>query len=368
MKTNAFVTTEENPFSYQTIVLDEPNADEVLVKVIATGVCHTDSAVIGNVMPTPKPAVLGHEGAGIVEKVGEHVTHVKEGDHVVLGFTYCGECKNCLDGNAGACENFVALNLLGRNQKNETPLHTEDGEDISQFFGQSSFSNYVTANEKNIVKVDDEVDLRYLGPLGCGFMTGSGAVFNSLQPKPGSSFIVFGVGTVGLSAIMAAKLSNCYPIIAVDIFDSRLDLAMELGATHTINSKEQDVVEKVHEINGAGVNYAFETTGVPDVILSALRSLAVKGECATVAVNDKEVSLNVTNDIMRNALTLKGVLEGDAMPQLLIPELVQFFKRGQYPMDKMVKFYQPDEIGQAFEDSRTGNTIKPIVVFDASFQ
>ena len=167
---------------------------------------------------------------------------------------------------------------------------------------------------------------------------------------------------------MAAKLSNCYPIIAVDIFDSRLDLAMELGATHTINSKEHDVVEKVHEINGAGVNYAFETTGVPDVILSALRSLAVKGECATVAVNDKEVSLNVTNDIMRNALTLKGVLEGDAMPQLLIPELVKFFKRGQYPMDKMVKFYQPDEIGQAFEDSRTGNTIKPIVVFDASFQ
>ncbi|WP_102707861.1 NAD(P)-dependent alcohol dehydrogenase [Terribacillus saccharophilus] len=367
MEIQAMLTNEESDFNKQTLQLDEPKADEVLVRIVASGVCHTDATVLDGSLPVPYPAVLGHEGSGIVERVGSNVTTVEPGDHVVLGFSYCGHCDNCLEGNAGGCENMMELNFAGKNKYGVSPIHKEEQE-VSQFFGQSSFATYSTVDEKNVVKIDKEADLRLLGPLGCGLMTGSGTVLNSLAPEAGTSFVVFGTGAVGLSGMMAAKIAGCYPIIAVDIHDSRLELAKELGATHTINSKNEDPAEKIKEITGKGAHYSLETTGVPEVTLSAIRCLRVKGECATVAVGKRDLTINVTNEIMTKAVTLKGVVEGDAVPQLIIPKLVKFYQNGQFPFDKLVKFYEMDDIQQAFEDSANGSTIKPILIIDKEYQ
>ncbi|SEN50427.1 aryl-alcohol dehydrogenase [Terribacillus saccharophilus] len=367
MEIQAMLTTEESDFKKQTLQLAEPKADEVLVRIVASGVCHTDATVLDGSLPVPYPAVLGHEGSGIVERVGSNVTTVEPGDHVVLGFSYCGHCDNCLEGNAGGCENMMELNFAGKNKYGVSPIHKEEQE-VSQFFGQSSFATYSTVDEKNVVKIDKEADLRLLGPLGCGLMTGSGTVLNSLAPEAGTSFVVFGTGAVGLSGMMAAKIAGCYPIIAVDIHESRLELAKELGATHTINSKNEDPAEKIKEITGKGAHYSLETTGVPEVTLSAIRCLRVKGECATVAVGKRDLTINVTNEIMTKAVTLKGVVEGDAVPQLIIPKLVKFYQNGQFPFDKLVKFYEMDDIQQAFEDSANGSTIKPILIIDKEYQ
>ncbi|WP_413364301.1 NAD(P)-dependent alcohol dehydrogenase [Lysinibacillus sp. 3P01SB] len=367
MKIQAMMTTPEKHFQKQSLHLAEPQAGEVMVRLVASGVCHTDATVLDHTIPVPYPVVLGHEGSGIVEKVGANVSTVKPGDHVVLGFSYCGSCDNCLEGNAGGCENMIPLNFGGKNQRGVTPLSTEENAEVSQFFGQSSFATYTTVDEKNIVKVDKSVDLRYLGPFGCGIMTGSGTVLNSLDPEPGNSFVVFGTGAVGLSGLLAAKIAGCYPIIAVDIHDSRLELAKELGATHTINSKNEDPVEKIKEITEKGAHYSFETTGVPEVTLASLRCLRVKGTCATVAVGKRDLTFNVFNDVVANALTLRGVIEGDAVPQLLIPKLVTFYKNGQFPIEKMVKFYDLEDIDQAFADSANGSVIKPILIIDKEY-
>lgn len=368
MKINAMVTTPNKDFQKQTLNLAEPKAGEVLVRLVASGVCHTDATVLDKTIPVPYPVVLGHEGAGIVEKVGENISTVKPGDHVVLGFAYCGACDNCLEGNAGGCENMIPLNFGGKNQSGTTPLTTEENQDVSLFFGQSSFATYTTVAENNIVKVDKDVDLRFLGPFGCGIMTGSGTVFNSINPEPGNSLVVFGTGAVGLSGMLAAKIAGCYPIIAVDIHDSRLALAKELGATHIINSKNEDPVEKIKEITGKGAHYSFETTGVPEVTLAALRCLRVKGTCATVAVGKRDLTFNVFNDVVANALTLRGVIEGDAVPQLIIPKLVSFYKNGQFPIEKLVKFYELEDVAQAFTDSANGSAIKPIVIIDKEYK
>jgi aryl-alcohol dehydrogenase len=368
MKIQAMVTTPEKDFQKQTLNLAEPKAGEVLVRLVASGVCHTDATVLDHTIPVPYPVVLGHEGSGIVEKVGENVTTVKPGDHVVLGFSYCGVCDNCLDGNAGGCENMIPLNFGGKNQQGITPLSTEENQEVSQFFGQSSFATYSTVDEKNVVKVDKDVDLRYLGPFGCGIMTGAGTVLNSLQAEPGNSFVVFGTGAVGLSGLLAAKISGCHPIIAVDIHDSRLELARELGATHTINSKHEDPVAKIKEITGKGAHYSFETTGVPEVTLAGLRCLRVKGKCATVAVGKRDLTFNVFNEVVANALTLHGVIEGDAVPQLIIPKLVSFYKNGQFPIEKLVKFYELEDVDQAFIDSSNGSAIKPILIIDKEYK
>lgn len=362
MKTRAIVSTPEKDFDIQEIVLDDIKEDEILVKIVASGICHTDATVLDGTMPTPRPVVLGHEGSGIVEQVGSGVTTVQPGDHVVLGFAYCGHCENCRGGNAGACDNMMELNFSGKNKRNTTPLHDDKHADVSQFFGQSSFAYHAVVGENNVVKVPQELDLRLLGPLGCGIMTGSGTVLNSLAPKPGSSLVVFGTGAVGLSGLMAARIAGCTTIIAVDIHDSRLELARELGATHTINSRNEDPVERIREITGGGAEYSFETTGVNTVTLQSIQCLKIKGTMATVAVGKKDLTINVTGEIVTKSVTIKGVIEGDAVPQLFIPKLIDFYRNGRFPFDKLVKFYDFEDVTQAFEDSKNGSTIKPIIV------
>ncbi len=371
MKVKAAVLEGVNEsFKVTEVELDKPQSNEVLVKLVASGVCHTDATVADGTVPLPLPAILGHEGSGIVEEVGPDVQNFKKGDHVVIGFASCGECKYCKAGRPGACVRFAELNMGSGEMKDHTHrLHTEDGKDISNFFGQSSLATYAVTDTNNLVKVPDEIDLRYLGPLGCGFMTGSGSVLNALDPEAGSNLAVFGTGAVGLAGIMAGNVANCAHVIAVDINDERLELAKTLGATDSINSKNEEVIDRIKEITeGSMIDYALDTTGVPAVIENALRSLAIAGQLAPIAVSPKDITINPLNDLLMPSRTIKGVIEGDAVPQTFIPKLVSFYKAGKFPIDKLTKFYSLDQVDQAFADSKNGKTVKPVIVLDQSYK
>jgi aryl-alcohol dehydrogenase len=348
-------------FQIENITIDEPKDNEALIKIVGSGLCHTDLVARDQHYPVPLPAVLGHEGSGIVEKVGRSVTSVEVGDHVVLAYAYCGKCRQCLIGKPFACEQFFRLNFQGQMRDDTHRLH-QNGQGLSVLFGQSSFGTYAVAHENNLVKVDKDVDLALLGPLGCGIQTGAGAVLNRLKPDAGSSIAIFGAGAVGLSSVMAAQAISCGTIIAVDIHDNRLELAKELGATHTVNSKQVDAVEEIRKITGGGVNYSVETAGHAMVGRQAFDALTFRGTMAYIGAPKMGTDLSIDiNDMIVLNKTVTGVVEGDSVPQIFIPQLISLYKQGKFPFDKLVKYYPLEEINQAVADSTSGKTIKAII-------
>lgn len=361
--TAAVVRRKGGPFNIETLQLDAPRADEVLVRIVATGMCHTDMVVRDQVYPVPQPIVLGHEGAGIVESVGAAVTKVQPGDHVVLSFLACGRCRQCQEGRPANCLNFNAHNFSGGRVDGTHSLHGGEGEVHDHFFGQSSFSTLALANERNVVKVRDDAPLELLGPLGCGIQTGAGAVMNSLKIGPGASFAAFGAGAVGLSAVMAARAVGATTIIAVDIVPSRLALAKEVGATHAVDAREQDSVAAIKEITGgSGVQFSLETTALSSVVRQAVDALGVRGMCGIVgaAPPGTDIKLDVT-EFMQMSKTLYGIIEGDSVPDIFIPQLVDLYMQGRFPFDRLIKFYPLDRINEAASDSERGLAVKPII-------
>lgn len=357
--TTAIAKSQGKPLSIEKAELDNPKQNEVLVKVVASGICHTDAAGRDLGM-TPYPVALGHEGAGIVEQVGDGVSTVKPGDHVVLSFSYCGHCENCLTGHPANCFHLNELNFGGHNFDGTHRIHDASGNNISTFFGQSSFSTYSVVDENSVTKVSNAVDISLLGPLGCGFQTGAGTVLNYLKPEFGSSIIIFGTGAVGLSALMAAKIVGLDNIIAVDIHENRLKLAKTLGATKTINSQQEDINEVISKLTPNGIDYSIDTTGVPSVIKEAVSALKPSGTCALLGIAG-DVTFNIQQDIMGESKHVVGVIEGDAIPQLFIPKLIKYYQKGMFPFDKLISFYNFEDINQAFSDSASGSVIKPIV-------
>jgi len=352
------------PFQIEEVELDDLRSNEVLVRIVGTGLCHTD-LFFKNDVPIPLPAVYGHEGAGIVEKVGERVSVVKPGDHVALSYNSCGECKNCLRGMPFYCVNFNGLNYGGARADGSMPI-TKDGIPLyGSFFGQSSLANFSLTTERNIVKVPEDVPLEILGPLGCGVMTGAGTVINALKVSAGSSIAVFGTGAVGLSAVMAAKTAGCTCIIGIDIKPNRLELAKEFGATHVINSAEKNAVDGIKAITGSGTDYSIESTGVPAVVRQAIDALDLTGRCALLGTSPigTEASFNM-NEVLGAGKGVIGVIEGESIPQIFIPQLIELYKQGKFPFDKLIKFYDSKDINKAVEDSEKGVTLKPVIRFD----
>ncbi|HET7060769.1 MAG TPA: NAD(P)-dependent alcohol dehydrogenase [Nitrosospira sp.] len=361
----AVVREKGGPFSVENLLMDEPYPEEVLVRVIATGMCHTDMVARDQLYDVPLPIVLGHEGAGIVEHAGSSVKKVAAGDHVVLTFMWCGHCNPCLRGDLTYCENFYPLNFGGAREDGSTSTYEDEGRRKplhDHFFGQSSFGTFALVHERNVIKVPKDVPLELLGPLGCGIQTGAGAVLNALKVSPGSSFAVFGGGAVGLSAVMAARAAGAAIIIVADVVPSRLTLAKDLGATHMVNSRESDAVAAVREITSEGANFTLESSGRPEVLRQAIDALAIRGTCAIVGAPalGTEASFDV-NGVMTTGKRIIGVIEGDSTPDLFIPSLVELYKLGRFPFDKLVKFYTLEQINQAAEDSEKGVTIKPII-------
>ncbi|MCF8094106.1 MAG: NAD(P)-dependent alcohol dehydrogenase [Desulfobacteraceae bacterium] len=357
----AVVYKKSDEFNIEKLKLSDPNEDEVIVRIIGSGICHTDLAARDQHLPIPLPSVFGHEGAGVIEKTGTKVSKVKPGDHVILSWGCCGKCPSCKAGLAPYCHNFFLYNFSGARPDGTTTLRKGDQEIHGSFFGQSSFADFALASEKNVVKVGKDVPLEILGPLGCGVQTGAGAVMNTLDVSPGDSVAVFGAGTVGMSAIMAANVCGCTTVIGIDRNPERLELAKELGATHTVNADETDPVEAVQSITGGGPNYTIECVGNPKVLRQAVDALPLCGVCALLGVVAPGTEVGLDMDRIMNGRTVKGVIEGDAIPDLFIPRLIDLYRKGRFPFDRLIKFYPFEEIEKAVEDMEKGSVIKPVL-------
>lgn len=350
------------------IDLHEVGPTDLQIHMVASGICHSDEAIRKGDASLGYPVILGHEGAGIVEKVGSEVKNFEVGDHVILSFYSDGTCDNCLKGMPTKCRSYAQYNLSGVRADGEDHFQ-ENGQHISDMFNQSSFTTTTVVDQRNAVKIDKSFDLRKVGPLGCGYVTGSGTVLNTLKPKPGDTIAVFGTGAVGLAAMMAGRISGCIKVIAIDIVPERLELAKELGATHTINSKQEDAVAKIKELTGGyGVDWTVDTTGLPAVIKNAIAALAQGGTCAAIAVTPHLIELSTWNDLCVDDKKVVGVNMGDSIPQIDIPRLLEFYKLGWFDFDKTEKFYDFEEINQANADSVSGKTIKPVLIIDKDYQ
>ncbi|WLW50009.1 NAD(P)-dependent alcohol dehydrogenase [Streptomyces sp. YU58] len=361
----AVVESGGAPFTLSDVVLDGPGPHEAVVRMVAAGLCHTDLGVASGGLPFPLPGVLGHEGAGVVEAVGSAVTGIAPGDHVVLSFTSCGACRNCDGGHPAYCSTWLPLNLIGGRRADGTSPISRAGEPLGgHFFGQSSFAERAVVNDRSLVKVDADVPLESIAPLGCGVQTGVGAVWNVLKPATGSTVVVLGAGAVGLSAVMAAALTPATTVVAVDRVGERLSLAKELGATHTVDAGERDLGEALAEITGGrGADGVVETTGNVGVLRQGVDALAARGTVVVVGAPPfgTEVALDVNG--LLGGKQVVGLTLGDAETQSFIPALVELVKDGRLPLDRLISTYPFADIDQAVRDMRAGKAIKPVLTF-----
>ena len=365
MQIKAAVTEAKGaPFIIEDLDLAEPLTGEIVVRMVAAGICHSDMSARDQYAPFPLPIVLGHKGAGVVDKIGAGVTKLAVGDHVVLSRMTCGTCPDCLNGRSNFCVSSGPLNSSGCRHDGSTGL-SRDGEAINgQFFGQSSFSTYALAHERNATKLDPSFDLKLAPVFACGVLTGAGAVLNGLRPEAGTSIVVYGAGTVGLAAMLAARLSGCATIIVVDRNAERLTLAMELGATHVIVAGEGSSASAVHEIVPGGVDFAIEATGVASVARAAVDSLRSGGHCGMLGVGPP--GQQITFDHMHLALlgiSISGFPTGLSEPDVIIPRLIKLYQQGRFPVNRLIKTYPFEDIEQAVRDSSEGKTIKPVLLF-----
>ncbi|MEN7538674.1 NAD(P)-dependent alcohol dehydrogenase [Aurantiacibacter flavus] len=352
------------PFAIEDVELDDLRPDELRVRVVACGVCHTDMAVRDEQLPVPHPVVLGHEGAGIVEEVGSDVTVAKPGDRVVMSFNSCGTCPSCEVDAPTYCYNFFPHNWSGA-RVDGSPVMFKGGEKMNaNFFGQSSFATHAIAHQLNTVKVPDSaahIPLERLAPIGCGLMTGAGAVLRSMKVREGMPIAVFGAGTVGMAAIMAAKIAGANPIIAVDLNDGRLELAKELGATHAFNGKD-DAIGKIKDLVPQGLGYAFDTTGINTIIEDAWSLLAPMGICGIVGASDPKADLTFNEaEFMGGGRRVMGILGGDSDVGGFLVELLDYHVKGQFPFEKLIGYFDFSEINEAIEASENGSVVKPVL-------
>jgi aryl-alcohol dehydrogenase len=340
------------PLKIESLEMEGPRDDEVLVRIVATGICHTDIDYCDDWDERDEPVVLGHEGAGVVEQVGKAVRSAKRGDHIVLSYQSCGRCRPCRSGQPTACRRFYEANFGFRRLDGSNALQRSGVR--GHFFGQSSFATHSLATERNIVQVRQDLPLDILSPLGCGIQIGAGTVMNSLRVSQGESIAIFGTGAVGLAAVMAARIVGANPIIGVDRNSMRLELALELGATHVVDNRHEDIASRISDITGGSVDYVLEITGAPGMLQLAIEVLNPRG---TVALFTGESG---PGSLPEDKKTI-SIVEGDAVPQVFIPKLISLYQAGVFPFDRLEKFYGFNEINQAIADARWGDTIKPVL-------
>lgn len=341
--------------------LEAPRAGEVLVRIATAGICHTDlRAHAGVIALTPKPVVLGHEGAGIVEAVGEAVRHVKPGDRVVLSGSSCGHCSRCRAQLPSYCMEGMHRSFAASRLDGSVALRS-DGEPVhSHFFGQSSFATHAVADARGAVKLPQDVPFSVASPLGCGVITGAGAVLRSYGLRAGQDFAVFGAGGVGLSAVMAARIAGARRIVAVEPLESRRALALELGATDVVDPAAGDVVAAVRAACPDGVDFALNTTTLPAVFEAGQRVLAARGVLGFVSGTAQPFAFPLY-PLLVGGQSLRGLVGGDADPQSFIPLLLDYWRQGRFPVERLVRVFPFAQIGAAFEACRTGEAIKPVL-------
>lgn len=366
MRTLAAVArAPDSDFRIETLELGDPGSGEILVRVEGVGLCHTDLIFRDQFIPYPQPSVLGHEGAGIVEAVGPDVAGIGVGDAVILGFSSCGECGQCHDGTPSYCRDFVPLNYSGARPDGSTAFSDANGAIGSHFFGQSSFARHTIVRARNAVRIrDSTLPVAILGPLGCGLQTGAGAVLRSMDCEPGKAIAIWGGGPVGMAAVMAARIRGCAQIILVEPFEARRELGAELGATHTLDPRQEGLREAIREIVPGGLHYALDTSGNLGALDDALNSLASRGVLALVGVPktaEDAFSVNIAQQITYG-LTTMGIIEGDSDPQAFLPELLEYQRLGLFPFERLITTYPLSEINRATAEQAAGKCVKAVLL------
>jgi aryl-alcohol dehydrogenase len=363
--TAAVVEEKDSAFDLIEVELDEPRSDEMIVRIVAAGMCHTDLSARTGATPFPLPAVLGHEGAGIVESVGSQVSEFVPGDRVILSFDSCGTCSGCQSGRPVYCKHWVPLNLLGGSRLDgSATVRRSAGEVHGHFFGQSSFASHALVHARAAVRAPDDIDLDVLAPLGCSVQTGVGAILNVARPEPGSTLVVFGAGGVGLAAVLGAVLTPLSRIVVVDVNPSRLELASELGATHTIDANEIDPAEAIRDLtNGEGADYAVETSGRLAVLEGAMASLTAAGTCVVIGAPPlgSTLPVDVTN-LLGRGIRMRGTNQGDSNPTQFLPRLMKLHREGRLPFDRLIHRFPFEKINEAAAEAAAGTAIKPVLV------
>lgn len=365
--TAAVARTAGGDFTLETVDLDDPRPDEIRVRIHAVGVCHTDLVAREGAMPFALPAVLGHEGAGVVESVGAAVTKVAPGDRVAITFRSCGQCDRCASGDPAYCYSMPALNYIGMRPDGSKAIHKDGADMASNFFGQSSFATYALAYERNVLKLPADIPFEIAAPLGCGIQTGAGGVILALAAPKGSSILITGGGAVGLSAVMGAAIQGCASIIVVEPHAARRELALSLGATHAIDPLAQtDLAAAVRTLLPNGVDFAFDTTGRPEILQGVMACLAPKGVFGIVGIPPAGTPMpGDLGTVLTFGQTVRGIIEGDSDPDDFIPQLIDYWRAGKLPLEKLVRTFPFAEINQAIAAQHHGDCVKVVLVTEA---
>jgi Zn-dependent alcohol dehydrogenase len=364
MRTTAAVTEERGAaFLTQDVIVDDPRRGEVRVELAACGVCHTDAVARDGDLPFPNPGVLGHEGVGRVEAVGDGVTSVSVGDAVLLGWPWCGQCRNCLAGHPRYCLDLGPLLVGGSRADGTTALSRPDGTPLhSHFFGQSSFARHAVVAERSLVPVVTSAPLEAVGVLACGIATGAGAVLNALALQPGSSLVVFGAGAVGLAAVMAARLTPSTTIIAVEPNSNRRELARRYGATEVIDPRTVDnVVATIHEICGGAADATLDCTGIAPVIRQAIDSVGMLGTAVLIGAAPSGAEFSADHLTTLWGKRIIGTLGGESQTSRFVPALLALHEQGRFPFTELIEYFPMDRLNDAVTASHHGEVVKPVL-------
>jgi aryl-alcohol dehydrogenase len=359
----AIMPERHGRWTIETLEVADPQPNEVLVRVVASGICQTDVHARDGFFPIPCPAVFGHEGAGVVERVGSAVTHVKPGDRVIMANPSCGVCPDCRAGFETYCSQSAMLKQSGYRSDGSSVAFRRGAESVyGSFFQQSSFASHTLAMGRNTIRVPSDAPLDILAAFPCGVNTGAGAVMNVLKPKPGDSYVAFGTGTVGFAGLIAAKLAGCDPIVAVDRFDDRLALAKSLGATHTVNARTPNLVEAVRKLaGGRGAKFCLEAAGFPEALRAAVEALAPRGTACLVGSAPPGVDVHLEMKNIQQGRIVRGCVQGESDVQAFLPHLIELYRQGRLPIDRLIRHYPHDAINDAVADMLAGKTIKAVL-------
>ena len=349
------------PLVIEEVSISKPGPREVLVKTAAAGVCHSDLHFVEGLYPGITPMVLGHESAGVVEAVGSDVTYVKPGDHVISCLSvFCGHCEECLTGHMSLC-----VNPETKRDADQEPRLSQGGTTVQQFANLSSFAEQMLVHEHALVKIDKDMPLDRAALIGCGVTTGVGSVFHTAAVEPGSTVAVIGCGGVGLSCINGAALAGAAKIIAVDMVDSKLEMAKTFGATHTVNGKDGDSVEQVMELTGGGVHYSFEAIGLKQTAEDAFRMLRQGGAATIIGMIPVGTKIELTGSDFLREKKIQGSFMGSNRFRVDMPRFIDFYLQGKLHLDEMIsKRIKLEDINTAFDDIKTGSVARSVIVFD----
>ncbi|SLM33872.1 related to zinc-containing long-chain alcohol dehydrogenase [Lasallia pustulata] len=365
----SYPPVEGRKWQLENVTVKEIRDDELLVQMVATGVCHTDLA-IGSVpqIAGPVPRVLGHEGAGYVKKVGSKVRVAKEGDAVLMSYASCTSCQRCRDGQPSYCALFTEVNTGAKPDAFRSTSNTDVG---GSFFGQSSFSSLSAVREDSVVNVSDiiksEEELKLFAPLGCGFQTGAGTVTDLAGTSEKDTVTIFGLGGVGLAAVMGAKVKGAKTIIGVDRIASRVELAKSLGATHVLNTSDPDLdlVQEIKKITqGAGTTVTVDASGNVGLITKGLEATAKGGQMILVGLMPMDAELNVhLVTHLQTSKSLRGSVEGGVAHSKYVPQMIEWYRESKFPIDKLIKYYPIEDFETAVADMHSGATVKPVLIY-----